>query len=172
MKKLIIMAIIAMVAMMGTASASYGADLADSNGVILPVTVTQMVGTPVDYSIILEDFSEETVYYVAVPFNAGLDMEILKQGTVVTSNSFVDYDMVRVTIEAGATQGQTFSGRVDVYREDPMQNTEAVAVLQVPFVWASASQNFNAQIPEFPTIALPVAAILGLAFFMQRRKEE
>jgi hypothetical protein len=27
-------------------------------------------------------------------------------------------------------------------------------------------------IPEFPTVALPVAAILGLAFFMQRRKEE
>ncbi len=28
------------------------------------------------------------------------------------------------------------------------------------------------EIPEFPTIALPVIAILGLAFFMQRRKEE
>jgi hypothetical protein len=27
-------------------------------------------------------------------------------------------------------------------------------------------------IPEFPTIALPVAAILGLAFYFQRRKEE
>jgi hypothetical protein len=27
------------------------------------------------------------------------------------------------------------------------------------------------EIPEFPTIALPVAAIIGLAFFMQRRKE-
>lgn len=26
-------------------------------------------------------------------------------------------------------------------------------------------------IPEFPTLALPIAAILGLAFFMQRRKE-
>ncbi|MDA0525723.1 PEF-CTERM sorting domain-containing protein [Methanococcoides alaskense] len=27
------------------------------------------------------------------------------------------------------------------------------------------------EIPEFPTIALPVAAIIGLAFFMQRRKD-
>ena len=34
----------------------------------------------------------------------------------------------------------------------------------------SAARNFL--IPEFPTIALPVAAILGLAFFMQRRKDE
>lgn len=30
----------------------------------------------------------------------------------------------------------------------------------------------NIQIPEFPTIALPIAAILGLAFIFQRRKEE
>jgi hypothetical protein len=29
---------------------------------------------------------------------------------------------------------------------------------------------FN-EIPEFPTVALPIAAILGLAFFFQRRKE-
>ncbi|WMW25445.1 PEF-CTERM sorting domain-containing protein [Methanolobus sediminis] len=36
--------------------------------------------------------------------------------------------------------------------------------------WGSASRDF--EVPEFPTIALPVAAILGLAFFMQRRKEE
>lgn len=28
-----------------------------------------------------------------------------------------------------------------------------------------------AEVPEFPTVALPIAAILGLAFFMQRRKE-
>lgn len=34
----------------------------------------------------------------------------------------------------------------------------------------SAARNFA--IPEFPTIALPIAAILGLAFIFQRRKEE
>ncbi|NPE27920.1 PEF-CTERM sorting domain-containing protein [Methanococcoides sp. SA1] len=27
------------------------------------------------------------------------------------------------------------------------------------------------EIPEFPTVALPVAAIIGIAFFFQRRKE-
>jgi hypothetical protein len=29
----------------------------------------------------------------------------------------------------------------------------------------------NQEIPEFPTLALPVMAILGLAFMFQRRKE-
>ncbi|MHC1576048.1 MAG: PEF-CTERM sorting domain-containing protein, partial [Methanosarcinaceae archaeon] len=30
----------------------------------------------------------------------------------------------------------------------------------------------NQEIPEFPTVALPIAAILGLAFFFQRRRNE
>ena len=36
---------------------------------------------------------------------------------------------------------------------------------------ADESQEAN-NVPEFPTIALPVAAILGLAFIFQRRREE
>ncbi|MDA0524393.1 PEF-CTERM sorting domain-containing protein [Methanococcoides alaskense] len=35
-----------------------------------------------------------------------------------------------------------------------------------------ASASDSVEVPEFPTIALPVAAIIGLAFFLQRRKEE
>ena len=35
-----------------------------------------------------------------------------------------------------------------------------------------ANVSRGANIPEFPTIALPVAAILGLAFIFQRRREE
>lgn len=30
----------------------------------------------------------------------------------------------------------------------------------------------NGEIPEFPTVALPIAAILGIAFIFQRRKNE
>jgi hypothetical protein len=29
----------------------------------------------------------------------------------------------------------------------------------------------NTEVPEFPTIAVPIAAIIGIAFLMQRRKE-
>ena len=36
----------------------------------------------------------------------------------------------------------------------------------------SASASANIDVPEFPTIALPVAAILGLAFIFQRRRKE
>jgi hypothetical protein len=40
-------------------------------------------------------------------------------------------------------------------------------------VWAFAECTSGGiqEIPEFPTVALPIAAILGLAFMLQRRKE-
>jgi hypothetical protein len=171
MKKILITLVVAFVALMGTASASYGADFVDDAGNILPTTITQQVGTPVEYNVMLEDFSGETVYYTIGFNSSGLDIEILEQGTVVTSDDFVVYDLVRATILPGAEQGDEFSARIDVWMDDPTANPEAVKAGEIDF-WASASQKFNAQIPEFPTIALPVAAIIGLAFFMQRRKEE
>ena len=38
--------------------------------------------------------------------------------------------------------------------------------------YVDGSTTFVNAVPEFPTIALPVAAILGLAFIFQRRREE
>jgi hypothetical protein len=38
-------------------------------------------------------------------------------------------------------------------------------------VWLGLDEEEVNEIPEFPTVALPVAAILGLAFMFQRRKE-
>ncbi len=40
------------------------------------------------------------------------------------------------------------------------------------FAVVDASNTDVVPVPEFPTIALPVAAILGLAFIFQRRREE
>jgi hypothetical protein len=37
---------------------------------------------------------------------------------------------------------------------------------------AAASENVTAAVPEFPTIALPVAALIGLVFIFGRKKEE
>lgn len=36
----------------------------------------------------------------------------------------------------------------------------------------SAKDSFGAAIPEFPTVALPVAAVIGLVFFFQHRKKK
>ena len=41
-----------------------------------------------------------------------------------------------------------------------------------PMSLTGTAEGYVTGIPEFPTIALPVAAILGLAFIIQRRREE
>ena len=49
--------------------------------------------------------------------------------------------------------------------EDPVTNT-------IIKNYDVAAQSPNVDIPEFPTVALPVAAILGLVFIFGRKKEE
>jgi hypothetical protein len=44
-------------------------------------------------------------------------------------------------------------------------------ISHVTFCYGSNGGGQEQEIPEFPTIALPIAAILGLAFFFQRRKD-
>jgi hypothetical protein len=44
----------------------------------------------------------------------------------------------------------------------------------VTCIWEESgnNNNNNNEIPEFPTIALPIAAVIGIAFIFNRRKEE
>ena len=75
-----------------------------------------------------------------------------------TADPYTDVGVIQITLDANAPR--TGQWRVTI-GAGPDAVTADIG---------SAARNFL--IPEFPTIALPVAAILGLAFFMQRRKEE
>ena len=75
-----------------------------------------------------------------------------------TDDPATDVGVIEITLDANAPA--TGQWRVTVGAGEDVQTLDV----------GSAARNFL--IPEFPTIALPVAAILGLAFFMQRRKEE
>lgn len=45
------------------------------------------------------------------------------------------------------------------------------AVEAFPMHTVPANNGDPEEIPEFPTVALPVAVIIGIAFFFQHRKE-
>ena len=71
------------------------------------------------------------------------------------------------------------SGEFDVEIINDKGASNGVYIIQYEDIDAGASVSVTHQIeiiitaiPEFPTIALPVAAILGLAFIFQRRREE
>lgn len=73
---------------------------------------------------------------------------------VVSLSSVVGATPLTIKMLPGATVGDLYRVRVD--------NTD----LEVSVTAHSAT------IPEFPTVALPVAAILGLVFIFGRKKEE
>ena len=61
------------------------------------------------------------------------------------------------------TEPGTYTVGLKVTSWDGINDTDTASV--------NIASTSNNQIPEFPTIALPVAAIIGLAFVMQRRKD-
>ena len=76
-----------------------------------------------------------------------------------TSDPYTDTRSIAITLNASTPIGASFIVTIGAGG----QNTN--------LEFDTASRTVNS-VPEFPTIALPVAAILGLAFIFQRRREE
>ena len=74
--------------------------------------------------------------------------------------SYTDIGAITILMDANAPVDTTY--QVRVYAGSYSGVTEVDS--------GHAARNFA--VPEFPTIALPIAAILGLAFIFQRRREE
>jgi hypothetical protein len=168
MKKVLILSIIVLIAMIGSANATaFSSELKAYDGSEITDSIIQ-VGVPVNLSIYLEGFQGKNVSYnVSEEWTSPeMKVDIHRESIYVDSNSYTDYDALTILIPEGTEikKGQTFTVYIDVFRDGTATN-------QIIIKASSTSAEFEA-IPEFPTIALPIAAILGLAFFMQRRKEE
>jgi hypothetical protein len=111
----------------------------------------------------------------------GMDMDdTYDNGNITISNSnnyTFDWTsknpVCRVIVKAGTGANVYYYGFE--YPDGAYGDTELVAydgkeISHVTFCYSSNDGEIT-EIPEFPTVALPIAAILGLAFFFQRRKE-
>ncbi|WP_292465022.1 PEF-CTERM sorting domain-containing protein [Methanolobus sp.] len=170
MKRLIIVALMALIAMIGTASA-YTPDVWDAAGegpigdlklspgdtVVLSYRMQSI--SSVEYGMVL-NYTQQ----VSVVSGGGSESDIVittpENVTVPEASTYTDVGAITISIAANAPAGTIY--RVSIGAGPVTIESEV----------DSASRYVNTEIPEFPTIALPVAAILGLAFFMQRRKEE
>lgn len=76
-----------------------------------------------------------------------------------TAATFTDIGAIKIALSASAPIGAEY--RVTIRGGDEETDID----------FGSASRNFNS-IPEFPAVALPVAAVIGLVFFMQNRKNK
>jgi uncharacterized membrane protein len=120
------------------------------------------------------DVGEEQIYIVTI--SAVPNTAILNTFSVNGADDFeVEIDGVPTTSVSWNWAGpQVFEVKVknlNAPNGDYVLTFENANGINTQALRALVQVNVTA-IPEFPTIALPIAAILGLAFFMQRRKEE
>jgi hypothetical protein len=169
MKKILIMFLVAIIAMAGTASA-YDAFIWNEAGTgPAPQPLTIKPGESVTVSYRAENIASGAVGqalpydYTVVALGGGAQVSdivvTLPAAFTPTATDDTDVGVINVALDPAALNGAQY--RVTIKAGDE----------EVDIDFGSASRNIES-IPEFPTIALPIAAILGLAFFMQRRKEE
>ena len=167
-KKIMIIAIL-IVAMTGTASA-YNLRIFDAAGATpAPNPLNLLPGQSLTLSLNMEGMVNDSEVFpidpaVVTPLGGGgvlADVSVVyATGSLSPAGSdpYTQVAEVTVTLAAAAPIGATYNIQIGADGANPMDI-------------GLASRN-AASVPEFPTIALPVAAILGLAFIFQRRREE
>jgi hypothetical protein len=170
MKKLIMIAIIAMIAMAGTASA-------------LDVEIVNSAGVAVTDPIIMQPGESRTFSAEHSDYNSVAGKEHAYDLTLYALSGDAQISHVTATLNKASVtllaDGSTFTDE-DVFTLELAADAPATGRWQIVLTAGEAgtaglqlgTASRDLMIPEFPTIALPVAAILGLAFFFQRRKEE
>ena len=169
-KKIMIMAIL-IVAMTGIAVAMPAEiDITPNDLVIVPDGTTVKSYNVKVYDIDYSYGSPQDRVITIETDNSNLEARVHGNGvdtgwTSTAKATSLNYSAVSgeytFTLELRGTQG----GAITVY-----DNIGTAYDNTIGHDYAVASD--SVAVPEFPTIALPVAAILGLAFFFQRRKEE
>jgi hypothetical protein len=171
--------LVLLIAFAGTASA-YSLTFVDESGAPIPADIVLRPGDSITVYVKLTEisvadtgktFSYSNSSVVKIMGSTGTaaynDIVITTPATLTTNpvvgGSYIDPNPTIIEIMSNAP------GDATIYQVDIGVGT-GYAVGDVGVT--SGSRDITSEIPEFPTIALPVAAILGLAFFMQRRKEE
>lgn len=167
MQKIVSILLVALIATIGTASA-YNAGIYNAEGTAAaenPIVIKP--GQTITLSFYGDSF-DQRVLGTAIPYKVGVyamnsdakvsDMTVTVPASFTpTSSPYVDVGAIQVTLDENASE----SGEWQVV----VTGGTAGVTLDV----GSASRNF--MVPEFPTVALPVAAILGLAFVFMRKQE-
>jgi len=83
-----------------------------------------------------------------------------------------EYPVCAVIVKAG-TGANVYYYPEGTYEDTGLYAYDEKEISHVTFCFGEEDDPGEPQeeIPEFPTVALPIAAILGLAFLFQRRKE-
>lgn len=161
----------------------YSFGIGSPSGDSTTITVNQYtINGPRTISVVTSDPSIEAQIVGSTGSSgwaSGSDMKSLKYSIDGTPVGGIIYDGANplkntFTLNVRHKEGTTLkNGYVYVYANEGDEYLPAVATGTSGTVAKDAgSASGTANIPEFPTVALPVAAILGLVFIFGRKKEE
>lgn len=169
MKKMILATLVALVMLSGVASAYNAAIWNEAGTDTAPNPLYLKPGDSLTLSYHVQNLAPNAVGveidydYTVVALSPGAqvsDITVTLPATFTPADVIdTDVGVINIALDGAAPVGEEY--RVTIKAGDELVDID----------FGSASRNVTS-IPEFPTVALPVAAILGLAFFMQRRKEE
>ncbi|MDY0387756.1 MAG: Ig-like domain-containing protein [Methanolobus sp.] len=133
-------------------------------GIVLsPASATNPVGTSHTVTATVQDDDGSPVESKEVTFEVVTGPHAEMSTSVYTDSNG----------EATFTYLGTDEGTDSIVASFVDSQQEVVSSNKVVKIWETeVVQEPSEEIPEFPTVALPIAAILGLAFIINRRKEE
>ena len=165
--RILLYLIVAMIATAGT-SIAYDGNLWDADGIgPAPNPLVLQPGDNITLSYYMEnlygpDINQSFEYNYTVTVIAGAtavpgDITVTLSASVTpTSSPYIDLAVINIEKSADAP----LDGK---YRVQISAGGESVEI-------DTATRTI--EVPEFPTVALPIAAIIGLAFFIHRRRDE
>lgn len=109
------------------------------------------------YRVTVTQINPATGLYSDPAPEAEIKATLLKGSISIDSNPITDLDVVQVDVFDAAPLDKTYKVTLYVGENEESQIVSASKVVS--------------SIPEFPTVALPVAGIIGLLFIFGRKKE-
>lgn len=125
----------------------------------LVVSLEDPIDVTVDYPI-TEEFSID-------PMREGWSYFFSRDSVILDSSRTTDTVVLEITVPADATIGETYSHTVIAKGYDSFGREYGIPLDLDVFVINTDVTN----VPEFPSIALPAAAVLGLVAVFGRKKE-
>lgn len=166
MKRIIVLTMLMLIATMSLAAAADECTCGDGT----PLKFETGIPEDLDF----EDVSVGDTFELEIPDYPGNYVtieitEVKDESEAIAFSWTSDIPVCSVLVKAGQGEETTsVDGATSGEGEAPETSNNA-AISHITFCFGDDG-NVNV-IPEFPTLALPVAAILGLAFLFQRRKE-
>ena len=163
--------LIVLMSTIGFASAAFNMVITDPPG---GTTITPGDAAGIDYKVTLSDVAalDHKINVTVDIGSTASDLEFyFTNGT--TNSGWIAAGTYYMWQDSASPQDITMKVRAVNAPVDALGSEYILTVMADDLPgWTASATTATTTIPEFPTIALPIAAILGLAFIFQRRKEE